>query len=141
MTHNSQPSSIHSTITFFFFKMQLQFLVVFALISLLVQSSLLKRARDDNASSDMGNQRKKARETKPFDVGYNQTRIMWVEDFDALNALEDVLDSSENFSAARDVIMPIVEEWFFRMPFDTSFSAVSGASSVFGKLAEYCRRE
>jgi hypothetical protein len=49
--------------------------------------------------------------------------------------------SSTNLSAARDAIMPINEEWFFRMPFDNDFSAISGASSVFEKLAVYICRE
>jgi hypothetical protein len=59
------------------------------------------------------------------------------KDEERSNALFGILDNSINFSAIVEAVMPRIKEWFVQKPFQSTFSAIVNASSVFEKLAEY----
>jgi hypothetical protein len=58
-------------------------------------------------------------------------------DLVSTKALFGIIDSSIIFSAKAEAIMPRIKEWFFYTPYQSGFSAIINASSVFATLAEY----
>jgi hypothetical protein len=59
------------------------------------------------------------------------------EDDERSNTLFGILDNSIDFSAIVEAVIPRIEEWLVQKPFQSTFSAIINASSVFVKIAEY----
>jgi hypothetical protein len=71
-------------------------------------------------------------------VHANTTPGLRADDKEPAKALGEILDNSINFSAkAEAIVMPRIEEWLAQRLFQSTFSLITNASSVFAKLAEY----
>jgi hypothetical protein len=68
----------------------------------------------------------------------NTTPGLRADDKEPAKALGEILDNSIKFSAkAEAIVMPRIEEWLAQRLFQSTFSIITNASSVFAKLAEY----
>jgi hypothetical protein len=86
----------------------------FLLLALTVRPTPVKRDREgrDDGSSELENSRKRVRAKRNEEVR--------VENLKRISVIEEVLDNS-NFTAAVDIIIPRIEDWFVQKTVEPKF--------------------